>query len=98
MTAALTGGTCNSFSARSLWHELMGVCGVQIGQATTIHHWVYEDGTEGGPASAGAELPESTERPSDEELSRAGHSHLGLLFSCGIAFLQGLFQQGWMCC
>jgi hypothetical protein len=43
----------------------------QVGQATTIHHWVYEDGTEGGPAAAGA--LESTERPTEEELSRAGN-------------------------
>ena len=42
----------------------------QVGQATTIHHWVYEDGTEGGPAAFEAE--ESTERPTDEEVQKAG--------------------------
>ena len=70
---------------------------MQIGQATTIHHWVYEDGTEGGPASAGAELPESTERPSDEELSRAGP--LPGLPACvpAATSLHGLCQQDWMC-
>ena len=42
----------------------------QVGQATTIHHWMYEDGTEGGPAAFEAE--ESTERPTDEEVQKAG--------------------------
>ena len=42
----------------------------QVGQATTIHHWVYEDGTEGGPAAFVAE--ESTERPTVEEVQTAG--------------------------
>ena len=42
----------------------------QVGQATTIHHWVYEDGTEGGPEAFEAE--ESTERPTDEEVQKAG--------------------------
>ena len=54
-------GTCNT---------MLGVTAVQVGQATTIHHWVYEDGTEGGPLAAGAVEP--AERPSEEELSRAG--------------------------
>ncbi|CAK0783440.1 hypothetical protein CVIRNUC_006639 [Coccomyxa viridis] len=43
--------------------------GKKVGQATTIHHWVYEDGTEGGPAAFEAE--ESTERPTDEEVQKA---------------------------
>jgi hypothetical protein len=42
----------------------------QVGQATTIHHWVYEDGTEGGPAASPPVEP--TERPTDEELQKAG--------------------------
>lgn len=56
-----------------LQHFLHLICPfmcVQIGQATTIHHWVFEDGTEGGPATA--EVVESTEKPSDEEVSQAG--------------------------
>ena len=42
----------------------------QVGQASTIHHWVFEDGTEGGPAAF--KHVESTERPSDEEVQQAG--------------------------
>ncbi|KAK9905039.1 hypothetical protein WJX75_008391 [Coccomyxa subellipsoidea] len=41
----------------------------KVGQATTIHHWVYEDGTEGGPAASPPVEP--TERPTDEELQKA---------------------------
>jgi len=47
----------------------------QVGQATTIHHWAFEDGTEGGPAAF--QHVESTERPSDGEVQKAG-----LFFSC----------------
>ena len=50
---------------------MLNLCALrQVGQATTIHHWVYEDGTEGGPAAFEAE--ESTERPTDEEVQKAG--------------------------
>ena len=59
-----------------------------MGQATTIHHWAFEDGTEGGPAAF--EHVESTERPSDEEVQKAGLpfsaaslAHLTLLASLG---------------
>ncbi|CAL8464536.1 g4071 [Coccomyxa elongata] len=44
----------------------------KVGQATTIYHWVFEDGTEGGPAASPP--VESTERPSDEEIKRAEES------------------------
>ena len=42
----------------------------QVGQATTIYHWALEDGTEGGPAAF--EHVESRDRPSDEEVQKAG--------------------------
>ena len=45
-------------------------CIDQVGQATTIYHWAFEDGTEGGPA-AFAHV-ESSERPSEEEVQKAG--------------------------
>ncbi len=45
-------------------------CPDQVGQATTIYHWAFEDGTEGGPAAF--EHVESSERPSEEEVQKAG--------------------------
>jgi hypothetical protein len=54
----------------------------QIGQATVITHWVYEDGSEGGPAAS--EPIEPTERPTDEEIRKAGahHQHAVLSVPC----------------
>lgn len=45
---------------------------LQVGQATVITHWAFEDGSEGGPAVA--EVVESAERPTDEEIRKAGES------------------------
>ena len=57
---------------------MLSLCDLgQVGQATTIHHWVYEDGTEGGPAAFEAE--ESTERPTDEEVQKAGVQRLACM-------------------
>ncbi len=56
----------------------------QVGQATTIHHWVFEDGSEGGPAAF--KHVDSTQRPSDKEVQQAGahRSPRSDLSDCGI--------------
>lgn len=71
MAMAAVGGLAAGGSATRTVDTLLTLgCIGQVGQATIIYHWAFEDGTEGGPAAFVHVEP--GERPSDEEVHKAG--------------------------